>query len=140
MIADADDRDQSTPSSLRATWITAVAAADAESLRPLLTDDYEVWAHAAPPVHGPEAAVLAMRAAMTQYRIAQRFDVIETVVTGEWAFERGVEEMTVTPIAGGTARTMTQRALLILHRGNDGRWRYARGMTNGLPTPTRPNE
>lgn len=128
-----DALDQSTPASVRAAWIAAVAAGDAESLRPLLASDYEVWAHGAPALRGPDAAVGAMRAAMTQYRIAQRMDVMETIVAGDWAFERGIEEMTVTPVAGGPPRALSQRALLILRRGDDGRWRYARGMTNGLP-------
>jgi ketosteroid isomerase-like protein len=41
--------------------------------------------------------------------------------------------MRVEPRDGGPTREMTQRAMLILRRGDDGRWRYARGMTNGLP-------
>jgi ketosteroid isomerase-like protein len=65
--------------------------------------------------------------------VLPEFEPIEAVVAGDWAFDRGIESMTVTPIAGGPAQTMVQRALLILRRGTDGRWRYARGMTNGLP-------
>jgi ketosteroid isomerase-like protein len=56
-------------------------------------------------------------------------------VSGDWAFERGIERITVTPLEGGDSQTATRRALLILHRHGDGRWRYARGMTNGLPEP-----
>ena len=126
--------DQSTPEGLRAAWVSAVAAGDANALLPLLDDEYEVWAHAAPEIHGPAAAVDAMRGALAQFHVAQSFEPIETVTAGDWAFERGIERMTVTPLAGGPERTMTQRALLILRRGSDGRWRYARGMTNGLPT------
>jgi ketosteroid isomerase-like protein len=112
----------------------AIAARNADALRDLLTDDYEVWANAAPPIVGVEGAVTAMRGALERYRIDQRFDPTETVIAGDWAFERGIETMTVTPLAGDGARTMSQRALLIMRRGADGRWRYARGMTNALPT------
>jgi ketosteroid isomerase-like protein len=74
-----------------------------------------------------------MRDALARFDVVQRFDAVETVICGEWAFERGVERMTVTPIGGGTPRSASQRALLILRRDASGRWRYARGMTNGLP-------
>jgi ketosteroid isomerase-like protein len=126
--------DQSTPDAVRAAWVAAVAARDPDALRPLLTDDYEVWAHGAPPLTGVDGAVAAMRGAIERYDIVQSFDPLETIIAGEWAFERGVERMTVTPRDGTPPRSMSQRALLILRRGADGRWRYARGMTNGLPT------
>lgn len=125
--------DQSTPALLRDSWVRAVASGNAEALRPLLTEDYEVWPHAHPPLQGVDAAVAAMEAAMQRFRIEQAFEPAETILAGDWAFERGVERMTVTPLAGGPPRTMTQRALLILRRGSDQCWRYARGMTNGLP-------
>lgn len=136
MTARPHDADQSTPAAVRAAWQAAVAAGNAEALASLLADDYEVWAHAAPVIRGPAAAVDAMRGAMAQFRIDQRFEPMETVIAGEWAFERGIERMTATPIGGGPERTMSQRALLILRRGSDGRWRYARGMTNGMPATT----
>ena len=118
---------------LREAWVAAVAAADAEALRPLLTDDYEVWANGAPALSGADAAVSAMRQALEAYLVEQQFDPIETVVTEHWAFQRGIERMTITPRAGGETRTVQQRALLILRRDSDGRWRFARGMTNALP-------
>ena len=129
------DPDRTTPERVRAAWVAAVANGDPEALRPLLTDDYEVWAHGAPPLSGVDAAITAMRGAIARYHIAQSFEPSETIIAGDWAFERGLEQMTVTPIDGGPTQTRSQRALLILRRGDDGQWRYARGMTNGLPAP-----
>ena len=74
-----------------------------------------------------------MAGALLRFTIQQSFEPIESIVAGDWAFERGIESMHVTPIGGGSPKDMSQRALLILRRGADGRWRYARGMTNGLP-------
>lgn len=130
--------DQSTPSAVRDAWIAAIAARDAESLRPLLTDDYEVWAHGVEPFVGPDVAVAAMAAALERNRVEQSFEPIETVIAGDWAFERGIERIEVTPLDGGPMRSASQRALLILRRGDDGRWRFARGMTNGLPVARAP--
>ena len=129
------DPDRTTPERVRAAWVAAVANGDPDALRPLLTDDYEVWAHGAPTLSGVDAAINAMRGAIARYHIAQSFEPSETIIAGDWAFERGVEQMTVTPVDGGPTQTRSQRALLILRRGDDGQWRYARGMTNGLPAP-----
>jgi uncharacterized protein (TIGR02246 family) len=134
MTTPSAEPDRTTPERVRNAWVAAVAARDADALRPLLTEDYEVWAHGAPPLSGVEAAVSAMRGAIGRFHIAQTFEPIETVISGEWAFERGIERMTVTPVDGGPAQSLTQRALLILRRDADGQWRYARGMTNGLPS------
>lgn len=129
---------RATPADLRAAWVAAIAAQDADALRPLLCDDYEVWAHAAAPLSGANAAVEAMRGALQRFHIEQSFEPIETVIAGDWAFERGVERMTVTPVAGGAPQTMAQRTLLILRRDADGSWRFARGMTNGIPPTASP--
>lgn len=88
-----------------------------------------------PTLAGCDAAIAAMAAALTRYHIDQGFEPLETVIAGDWAFERGIESMTVTPRSGGSPTTMTQRAVLILRRDAEGQWQYARGMTNGLPTP-----
>jgi ketosteroid isomerase-like protein len=61
------------------------------------------------------------------------YEPIETVVSGNWGFQRGIERIRAVPLDGGPVNDVTQRGLLIVHRGEDGRWRYARGMTNGFP-------
>jgi ketosteroid isomerase-like protein len=124
--------DRSTPEGLRAAWIAAITARDADGIRPLLADDYEVWSHGAPSLGGIEATVTAMRGALERYDVVQQFDSVETVIAGEWAFERGHERITVTPVGGGPPQIMTQRALLILRRAANGQWQFARGMTNAL--------
>lgn len=118
---------------LRDSWVAAVANRDVIAIGDLLTEDYEVWAHGAPAQRGQQAAAAAMGAALAKFSIDQSFEPLETVVAGDWAFQRGIERMRLRPVDGGPEREMTQRALVILQLGTDGRWRYARGMTNGLP-------
>ena len=115
---------------LRAAWTNAVATRNPDALKDLLTDDYEVWPQGAPPMIGPAAAVAAMRGAVDRFDIVQSFEPIETVISGDWAFERGIERMVLTPRNGGEKRTMEQRTFLIEKKGADGKWRFARGMTN----------
>ena len=118
---------------LRDAWVAAVRVGNAAALADLVTADYEVWTHGAPTMRGPDVVVAAMGAALARHSVDQAFEAVETVVSGDWAFQRGIERIHATPRDGSASITATQRALLILHRGSDGRWRYARGMTNGLP-------
>jgi uncharacterized protein (TIGR02246 family) len=117
---------------LRTAWTNAVAARDPDALKDLLTDDYEVWPQGAAPLIGPAAAAAAMRGAIERFNIVQSFEPIETVVAGDWAFERGIERMTLTPREEGQGerRQIEQRTMLIERKGEDGKWRFARGMTN----------
>ena len=124
------DDDRAAIAALRGRWVAAIRARNPDALIDLLTDDYEVWSNGAPPFIGPRVAADGMRAALEKFEIEQAFEPVETVVCGEWAFERGVETIVATPRDGGDATTVTRRALLILRRGADGNWRFARGMTN----------
>jgi len=122
--------DQRAIAALRAAWTNAVAARNPDALKDLLTDDYEVWPQGAAPLIGPAAAAAAMRGAVERFDIVQSFEPIETVIAGDWAFERGIERMTLTPREGGDKREIEQRTLLIERKGEDGKWKFARGMTN----------
>lgn len=132
--------DRKAIDAVRDAWIAVVATGDARGLADLVTPDYEVWAHGAPALSGPQLVVATMGAALAKFSVSQAYEPAETVIAGDWAFQRGIERLRVVPKGGGPAQEHTQRALVILHRGTDGRWRYARGMTNGLPpaSPSNP--
>jgi ketosteroid isomerase-like protein len=118
---------------LRSAWMAAVKRSDPAALKDLLTEDYEVWANGALPLKGPSVAMAAMAGALARFVVEQSLDVVETIVDGNLAVERGIERMTLTPRGGGAAQDYQQRAFLVMRRGADGNWRYARGMTNQLP-------
>ena len=61
-----DQADRLAISALRDAWVAAVARGDARALADLVTDDYEVWAHATPALAGPDVVVTAMSAAMAR--------------------------------------------------------------------------
>jgi ketosteroid isomerase-like protein len=67
-----------------------------------------------------------MAGAIALYQIEQAFESHELIVTGDWAFERGIERVTAPSRTAGPCQPRTQRALLILRRAGDARWRYAR--------------
>jgi uncharacterized protein (TIGR02246 family) len=128
-----DDASRAAIAKLHAAWVRAIEGSDASALAELVTDDYEVWANGAAPLTGRIAVTTAMAGALEVYSVEPAFESLELIVSGDWAFERGIERMRVTSRAGGAVQVRAQRALIVLRRDADGRWRYARGMTNMLP-------
>jgi len=63
-------------------------------------------------------------------KVEQSFEALETLVNGDTGFQRGIERLRLHPLDGSHIRDIKQRAFLILARGADGKWRYARAMTN----------
>jgi ketosteroid isomerase-like protein len=68
----------------------------------------------------------------------QSFETLERIVVDGWAFVRGIELNRVTPRGGETVEIL-QRAFMVLRREEDGRWRFARGMTNLESRPASPS-
>ncbi len=117
---------------LYAAWRDAFKRRDVEAILGLVTPDYILWAPGRP---ATAAASLRsqLEAALAAYDVESTFEREEQVVSGDLAFERGWDVQTVRPRAGGPARTARQRVFLILRRSPDGRWRFARGMSQPGP-------
>ena len=62
----------------------------------------------------------------------------EVVVTGDWAFARGVYQATYTTIADGTQTQARNDNLWLFHRESDGSWRIARMIYNSAEEPDQP--
>jgi ketosteroid isomerase-like protein len=73
---------------------------------------------------------VAMHRTISKFRIEQSFELSNTIAASGLTFQWGVERITLIPLDGGDATTVVQRSMLLFRRGDDGRWRYARGMTN----------
>jgi uncharacterized protein (TIGR02246 family) len=114
-------------------WALAVERSDAAALGDLVTEDAEFWSHGAAPLAGREALVKAMQEFFSRYRFRQEFRRQETISREGIAFLRGLEVNRLEPRQGGDPSTVEQRAFSVVVRGSDGRWRFARGMTNAPP-------
>jgi uncharacterized protein (TIGR02246 family) len=114
-------------------WAKAIKQGDSAALVSLVTKDGEFWTHGAPPVKGRDALKEAFDKFFTQFSAEQSFIEVERQVSGEWAFLRGLEINILKPRAGGEPTEYRQRAFSILRLEPDGRWRFARGMTNQGP-------
>lgn len=121
-----------------AAWAAALKDGDLEAVASLVTRDAEFWSHGEPPLVGRRALVEAFEPFVEAYVLDQRWDEEERWVGAEWAFIRGTEVNTLTPRDGGDPTVVRQRAFSLLRRGEDGRWRFARGMTNPGPESAAP--
>jgi uncharacterized protein (TIGR02246 family) len=114
-------------------WASALAGADVGLISDLVTEDAEFWTHGAEPLRGRSAVVNAFKPLLDTYELSQRFEEQERCLGPGWSLLRGVEVNTLRPRKGGPKTEVRQRAFSLLRRGNDGRWRFARGMTNQGP-------
>lgn len=114
-------------------WAQAFARGDSKALVDLVTEDAEFWTHGAPPITGRPALAAAFDESFAEYSAAQRFVEVERQVLGDRAMIRGLEINTLKPKAGGETTEYRQRAFSFLRREANGRWLFARGMTNEGP-------
>jgi uncharacterized protein (TIGR02246 family) len=115
-------------------WQAAGRAGDAERLASLVTEDAEFWTPGLLPIRGRDAVRAAFPPVFAQYEVDQEFTCQEFIVSGDWAFARGLEVNRATPRGGGEAIVRRQRAFMVLRRDEeDGQWRFARGMTHLPP-------
>jgi uncharacterized protein (TIGR02246 family) len=114
-------------------WSLAVARSDASAVGDLVTEDSEFWTHGADALIGRHAVVKAMTSFFSRYQFRQEFRCQEILVSGDLALVRGLEINHLTPLTSGDPITIEQRAFSVIVRGTDGKWRFARGMTNSPP-------
>jgi ketosteroid isomerase-like protein len=117
---------------LHRAWSDAFARRDVEAVLGLLTSDYVVWAPSAAPVYRDQVAP-ALAAAFAAYDLVPKFEREELLVGADLAVERGWDVQELRPRAGGEPRIQRQRVFLVLRRGEDGKWRFARGMSQPGP-------
>ena len=128
-----EEADEAAIDKLFRDWAEAVRRGDAGALADLLTEDAEFWPHGAAPLKGRRESVERMAAFFESYRLDQEFQREEIVVSGDFAFVRGMESNRMIPRDGCLPLEVRQRAFSILFRGADRAWRFARGMTNKPP-------
>ena len=121
-----------TIDALYAAWREAFGRRDVEAILALLTSDYLLWAPGLPPM-GRDALKPRLVEALAAYQIVPGFEREEQIVSGDLAFERGWDVQRLQPRFGGTPLTIRQRVFLVLRRGEDGQWRFARGMSQADP-------
>jgi len=113
-------------------WSEAFRRRSVEGILDLLTPDYVLWPAGAAPITR-ESLAPRLAAALGAYEVTPSFEREERLVSGDLAFERGWDVQQIRPRSGGEVKTQRQRVFLVLKRGSDGRWRFARGMSRAGP-------
>ena len=109
-----------------------------ERMRVHMAEDVVMMAPNMPTVTGAPNADQAMRQLFAAFDVQIRYTSSEIVVTGDWAFDRGVYSQTLTPKQGGAPLRETGKYLWLYRRTPDGSWKQARVIWNTSdPVPGR---
>lgn len=117
---------------LYSAWARAYRERDLDAILALLTEDYVLWAPGLPPMTR-DSLRPRLTAVMDTYDITPSFECEERIVSGTLAFERGWDVQHAQPRAGGEPKIQRSRVFLVLQQGHDGKWRFARGMSQPGP-------
>lgn len=109
-------------------WSTAVAEADIGTLRELMTEDIVVIHGNGRMLVGRDAVAEDIVRSLADVRVVQSVKSEETVIAGDWAFDRSSTKTVITPRVGGESRQWDSRTITILRREHKGQWRVARAI------------
>lgn len=110
---------------LHSSWISAVNAGDLSLLLTLMTDD-AVFLNPGMEPFERDGFSANFTAAHEQAQIRCRSDLEEVVVTGEVAYTRSRDTLSLTPRAGGEATQLAGYRITVYRKRSDGRWLLAR--------------
>jgi uncharacterized protein (TIGR02246 family) len=110
---------------VHSTWINAVNAGDLDALLALMADDVVFLSPGQAPFRRDKFSA-NFSDAHRQFRIRCSSELEEVVVSGEVAYTRSRDALSVTPRAGGEATQLAGHRLTVYRKQPDGRWLLAR--------------
>lgn len=111
-------------------YLQAINDEDIATLSSLTTEDHIMIAPGRPPIVGKAANDAANGRVFKQFDIVETWTPVETVIAGDWAYQRGTFTVAATPRAGGNTTRTSGHFLRIYRRQPDGAWRMIRDMFN----------
>ena len=124
------DADLAAIAEFNRRYLQAINDEDIATLSSLTTEDHIMIASGRPPLAGKAANDAANARVFTQFDIVETWTPVETVVAGDWAYQRGTFTVAATPRAGGTTTRTSGNFLRIYRRLPDVGWRMIRDMFN----------
>jgi len=109
-------------------WTNAVERGDVNALGRLMTEDIVVVHGNGRTLSGKEAVMADAAHSFKSCRIDQRIEFDETIIAGDWAFDRARVQTRITPRDGSDARDFHSRTVTLLKRAASGDWVVARAM------------
>jgi ketosteroid isomerase-like protein len=116
-------------------YLDAINDEDIGRLSSLTTDGHIMLPPNRPPIVGKTANDEANGRAFQTFDFDETWTPVETVVAGDWGFQRGTYTVVARPKAGGATRTSTGNFLRIYQKQPDGTWRMTRDMFNSDRAP-----
>jgi uncharacterized protein (TIGR02246 family) len=110
---------------VHSTWIAAVNAGDVDCLLDLMADDVVFLNPGQAPL-GRDGFPPGFSAAHQRARVNCVSELDEVVVSGDVAYARAQDSLSVTPRAGGDAMRLAGHRLTVYRKQPDGRWLLAR--------------
>jgi ketosteroid isomerase-like protein len=130
---EADDR--ATLNRLREEFVAAENRGDADAMYSQLAPDVIVMAPNMPAMGGPQLTPEEIRSFFEMFSYDNRYQSQEIVISGDWAFDRGIGTEIVTNKKDGTV-TKSNAKYLWIYRRVDGVWKQARVIWNSSdPAP-----
>ena len=118
------------------TWIAAVNAGDLAELQGLMTDD-AVFMNPGREAIGPAEFPAGFGRAQRQFHVRCVSDPQEVAISGDLAYVRSRDSLSLMPREGGAPLEMAGDRLTVYRREPGGRWRLARDAHTLSPVMTR---
>ncbi|HEU4616863.1 MAG TPA: DUF4440 domain-containing protein [Gammaproteobacteria bacterium] len=111
-------------------YLGAINAEDIATLSSLTTDGHVMLPPNRAPIVGKAANDEVNGRAFEQFDFDETWTPVETVVSGDLAFQRGTYTTAAKPKSGGAAREVKGSFLRVYQRQPNGEWRMIRDMFN----------
>jgi ketosteroid isomerase-like protein len=125
-----NDTDLAAITSFNQRYLQAINNGDIETLSSLTTEQHIMLPPNRAPVVGKAENDAANRRVFELFDIDESWAPVETVIAGDWAWQRGSYLVKATPKNGGETRTSRGNFLRIYQKQSDGSWRMIRDMFN----------
>src|SRR5262245_45274308 len=114
-------------------YLKAINDGDIATLSSLTDEDHIMITPGRPPTIGKAANDAANGRAFQSVKIDETWTPIETVVSGDLAYQRGTYTVAATPKAGGNTTKTSGHFLRIYRRQPNGEWRMTHDTFNSVP-------
>jgi ketosteroid isomerase-like protein len=122
--------DEAAIAEFNARYLKSINDGDIATLSSLTTDGHIMLAPNRPPTVGKKANDEANGRVFQMFDIDETWTPLETVISGDLAYQRGTFTVAATPKAGGDTTHTSGNFLRIYRRQADGSWRMVRDMFN----------
>jgi uncharacterized protein (TIGR02246 family) len=107
-------------------WAAAVEAGAIDALGRLMTEDIVVIHGNGRLVCGKEAVMNDIARSLKDFSVRQTVESEETIVAGDWAFDRAKVHTVINTREGGETKQFDSRSVTILRKHSEVGWRVAR--------------